>query len=561
MLYYLGSIHLEEIAEDPNERDRVRGAAVWLMFDWWDVTPGNRRVAWSYSRYLTNGQLESFLSMDLRSSDAAIRWAAISAHKHDQRVFDYVFGGDAKPWNREPLVDIGRDIVRRNPNYRALTADKRILLMKRVNRGEVYDSALRDPDPNVRAWGVQRASDIRGVRRLLADNSASVRAAAVLRVADPKAAARALTGQAPIVRQAAVEVSTDARAVRRMVDDTNADVKKQALKRLVELGPEKARAELVDLLKHTDPNVRIQALQTLKDPTVALGALDDGDPHVRAAALAATDDSAPVPRIAVLLKDPEPAVRSAAVIRLNRMRNSSASEVPTAHGFLAVNPKDGAEMVYVPAGEFIMGSDHGWVDVRPQRKVYLDGYWMYKHEVTVAQYRKFCSETGRWMPEPPSWGWKEDHPIVNVSWHDAKAYADWAGVQLPTEAQWEKAARGTDGRGYPWGSKYDPSKALCFDDDFIWCTLPVGLFPESASPYDCRDMTGSVSQWCADWYEEDYYVRAPYRNPTGPQTGSWHSVRGAPWGISHPDGFRCACRRPGGCTSSSASAISPASAA
>jgi len=154
-------------------------------------------------------------------------------------------------------------------------------------------------------------------------------------------------------------------------------------------------------------------------------------------------------------------------------------------------------MVYVPVGEFMMGSDPRPYDEVLQPKVYLDGFWMYRHPVAVAQYRRFCSETGRKMPMPPSWGWKEDHPIVNVTWDDAKAYADWAGVALPTEAQWEKAAGGTDGRVYPWGKTFDASKAVCS----VWSrrssTAPVGSIPAGASPYGCLDMAGNVWEWCS----------------------------------------------------------------
>ena len=170
------------------------------------------------------------------------------------------------------------------------------------------------------------------------------------------------------------------------------------------------------------------------------------------------------------------------------------------------NPKDGAVMVYVPAGEFLMGSTDGKVNdnERPQHKVYLTGYWMYKCPVTVAQYRKYCHATGRQMPEQPVWS-QDDHPIVNVNWHDAADYAHWAGVALPTEAQWEKAARGTDGRVYPWGNDWDSAKCV----NATGGTKPVGSCSAGASPYGALDMAGNVWQWCADWYAADYYRKAP----------------------------------------------------
>ena len=127
-----------------------------------------------------------------------------------------------------------------------------------------------------------------------------------------------------------------------------------------------------------------------------------------------------------------------------------------ASAYAMVNPIDEAEMVLVSSGEFTMGStDSSYLlsDARPQRMVALSSYWICKYEVTVAQYRKFCTATSRPMPDPPSWGWIDSHPMVNVTWADAAAYCAWAGGRLPSEAEWEKAARGTDARLYPWGER------------------------------------------------------------------------------------------------------------
>lgn len=239
-----------------------------------------------------------------------------------------------------------------------------------------------------------------------------------------------------------------------------------------------------------------------------------------------------------------------------------------------INPKDGAEMMWVPAGEFLMGSTDEEIaalvkanpklnadafdDEKPQRKVYLDGYWMYKCEVTVAQYRKFCKESGRKMPIAPTWGWKDDHPVVNVNWQDAADYAKWAGASLPTEAQWEKAARGTDGRIYPWGNTWPPpagsgnfadesftkkyperaafstkigSPPLKGYDDGYAETAPVGKFPGGASPYGCMDMAGNVWERCADSSAKDY---------KGPAGSISRGLRGGGWGGSY-SGFNCRC--------------------
>ncbi len=216
-----------------------------------------------------------------------------------------------------------------------------------------------------------------------------------------------------------------------------------------------------------------------------------------------------------------------------------------------INSKDGAEMIFIPAGEFLMGStdtDKKAKDnEKPQRKVNLNSYYIYKTEVTVAQYRKFCVATGRKMPDAPDWGWQDNHPIVNVSWNDAKAYADWAGVVLPTEAQWEKAARGTDGRVYPWGNEWDKTKCANWsnscDGDTLTGTHQVGSFPKGASPFGVIDMSGNAYEWCADWYGDNYYKTAPAKNPTGPVTGDKRVLRGGSWG-DYYDYYWCrvACR-------------------
>jgi formylglycine-generating enzyme required for sulfatase activity len=201
------------------------------------------------------------------------------------------------------------------------------------------------------------------------------------------------------------------------------------------------------------------------------------------------------------------------------------------------NSLDGAVMLYIPAGEFTMGGN-AYDDEKPQRKVHLDGYWIYKHEVTVAQYRKFSQATGRDMPQAPDRGWKDNYAIVNVSWEDARAYADWAGVALPTEAQWEKAARGTDGREYPWGNEWDASKCA----NSLSSTKPVGSYAGDLSPYGLHDMAGNVWEWCADWYDSSYYADASKDNPTGPANGTARVLRGGSWDRGVTTDFRCANR-------------------
>ena len=194
------------------------------------------------------------------------------------------------------------------------------------------------------------------------------------------------------------------------------------------------------------------------------------------------------------------------------------------------NEKDGSILIEIPAGSFTMGSDDGDSDEKPVHTVHLDKYYIGKYEVTVGQFKKFCQATGRNMPEQPTWNNRDDHPVVNVNWNDAKDYCDWAGLRLPTEAEWEKAARGTDGRKYPWGNTWDASKCNSGEKgDSYEYTSPVGSFPQGVSPYGCYDMAGNVWEWCNDWHDKDYYASSPSSNPAGPSSGDYRVLRGGSW--------------------------------
>ena len=232
-------------------------------------------------------------------------------------------------------------------------------------------------------------------------------------------------------------------------------------------------------------------------------------------------------------------------------------------------------MVLIPAGEFFMGSpgiDGGLQDERPQRKIYLDGYFMDRHEVTNKDYAAFVKATNHRIPEnnkPAATLWSpegpmaeiEQHPVVNVSWDDARAYCRWAGKRLPTEAEWEKAARGTVGQRYPWGNEWAVDRAnsasywagrtVEFSSGADWnafwiqgegarlakerglkgevLTMPVGSFATATSPYGLFDMAGNAAEWVQDWYNPNYYKEAPLNNPTGPEHGAIKSMRGGSW--------------------------------
>jgi len=209
--------------------------------------------------------------------------------------------------------------------------------------------------------------------------------------------------------------------------------------------------------------------------------------------------------------------------------------------------KDGAEMILIPEGEFIMGSPEGEgdYDERPQHTVFLDAFYIDKYEVTNAQYKQFMDATGH---EAPAY-WDDERfnqpnqPVVGVIWHDAVAYAKWAGKRIPTEAEWEKAARGTDGRIYPWGNEWDNSK--CNSDvgnDGYQYTAPVGSFLAGASPYGVMDMAGNVWEWVADRYGDNYYSQSPQQNPKGPDSGSMRVLRGGSWVSTLQTPLRCAVR-------------------
>jgi formylglycine-generating enzyme required for sulfatase activity len=190
-------------------------------------------------------------------------------------------------------------------------------------------------------------------------------------------------------------------------------------------------------------------------------------------------------------------------------------------------------MVGVPAGEFIMGRDDGNEDEGPAHTVYLDAFYIDVLEVTNSLYR-VCLEAGGCMPlnKPDYFDNPElaDHPVVNVTIDWAKRYCKWAGKRLPTEAEWEKAARGTDERTYPWGEGIDCEHAHYKD-----CggqTIPVGSLPLGASPYGALDMAGNVWEWVSDRYQVDYYQVSPARNPKGGSRGIEWSFRGGSWSES-----------------------------
>ena len=221
---------------------------------------------------------------------------------------------------------------------------------------------------------------------------------------------------------------------------------------------------------------------------------------------------------------------------------------------------DGETMVEVPAGPFWMGCTNRdrrcERDEKPGREVTLSAFRIDKTEVTVGQYRAcvdagVCNEpvTGVNFAEIFNWGndGREAHPVNGVSWDDAVSHCGWLGRRLPTEAEWEKAARGSDGRTWPWGNKPPNGSRGVWNEDWsfgtAWRTAPVGSKPSGASPYGALDMAGNVSEWTADWYARDTYTKGPSENPLGPATGSERVARGGSM-YDHADEIRASSREP-----------------
>jgi len=199
---------------------------------------------------------------------------------------------------------------------------------------------------------------------------------------------------------------------------------------------------------------------------------------------------------------------------------------------------DDAPMGVIPAGEFWMGIDGtiGLEDERSRHKVWLDTFSIDLYEVTTNRYAKFLAATGR----TPPWLWDSvklaihgERPVVGVDWEDADAYCRWAGKRLPAEAEWEKAARGTDERLYPWGNQPPTGDLANFAVgarfSYSQALMPVGRYKEGKSPFGLYDMAGNVWEWVQDWYDGADYERGPDRNPTGPEEGQFKVVRGGAW--------------------------------
>lgn len=193
------------------------------------------------------------------------------------------------------------------------------------------------------------------------------------------------------------------------------------------------------------------------------------------------------------------------------------------------------EMVLIPAGPFVRGYDAGGFDERPARTIYLDAFLIDRFEVTNAQYQAFVAATGHRKAGPPSRYAKNmarmrgpNQPVVYVSWDDASAYCRWKSQRLPTEAEWEKAMRGADGRQWPWGNAERVQGAnWARVDDGAPVSAHVGSFEQDRSPFGVMDGAGNVIEWVSDWYHETAYRDSADRNPVSPEHGVFRVMRGA----------------------------------
>ncbi len=294
------------------------------------------------------------------------------------------------------------------------------------------------------------------------------------------------------------------------------------------------------------------------------------------AALLVTEGPVPTPRIITVTQpDPEITATKPPSVEPTEEPIATSGSEPPANARLGdtwTSPVDGMVMAYIPAGEFQMGSETGDDDEKPIHTVSLDAFWMDLTEVTNAMFEQFANASGyqttaekegsAWVFDLQSKEWKDTsgadwrHPQGPESsirfiersssgageLGDAAAYCEWAGRRLPTEAEWEKAARGTDGRTYPWGEDAPNGELANFADRSLevnWAdknvddgyqfTAPVGSYPKGVSPYGIFDLAGNVWEWVADWYSETYYQSAPRNNPAGPASGEYRVLRGGSW--------------------------------
>jgi serine/threonine-protein kinase len=293
-------------------------------------------------------------------------------------------------------------------------------------------------------------------------------------------------------------------------------------------------------------------LPTLKEPSATPTPEPTPAPTQTVPLATATSEPTPIPTevtpVATSTSEPEPVPTDIAPVATSTVEPSPTSmpEPTPLPENTWLRPADDMIMVYIPASEFQMGSEEGEEDEKPVHTVALDGFWIDRNEVMNVQY-EVCVNAGVCAaPTTCDWGTPtyqnpdlEDHPVVCVSWEDARSYCAWAGGRLPTEAEWEYAARGPDGNIYPWGDTFDDTRLNFCDvncaeewadtmaDDGYAQTAPVAFNSSGDSWCGASDMAGNVWEWLADWYGA--YPSGSQTNPEGPTSGDRRVIRGGSW--------------------------------
>lgn len=309
---------------------------------------------------------------------------------------------------------------------------------------------------------------------------------------------------------------------------------------------------------------------TANEPVAQAPAAPSGPPPPAMPPKPLTKTPSPLPQVENTGKDSGPAKPDAVPAPLKSKTQETESKPPTksqpapngqaASKSMSVPPTpseitgiDGAPMVLVPAGEFTMGSDNGDDDEQPIHRVYVDAFYIDKFEVTNGRFAKFVKAI---QSEPP-WGFADketpvvqrDRPVRWVNWMDAMGYCLWVGKRLPTEAEWEKAARGTDGRIYPWGNDPPTPEHAVFGrkEGRSDSLSSIGNRDKGMSPYGVHDLAGNLYEWVMDWYDEVFYsnfAKSPAINPQGPSEGTAKAQRGGSY-INNPYRLRSSFRTKG----------------
>ncbi len=284
--------------------------------------------------------------------------------------------------------------------------------------------------------------------------------------------------------------------------------------------------------KEVAATVRIETVRASEIAATTAG-------HPTPGAAKAELNPAPVPRPQPDATQDRPAVESEdppSILKVNEQLATAQRQELQRLSQRAVTPPE--DMVLIPMGEFLMGAEDGGPDARPAHRTMVSSFWMDTFEVTNALYRR-CVESGACQPPKDRRAFDDlqlaRHPVGNVTWNQARTYCHWVGKRLPTEAEWEKAARGIDGRRFPWGNSEGSLKRWLRERSHnpgANGTAPVGGLPATVSPYGVHDMVGNVWEWVNDWYAEDYYAIGPSQDPQGPLRGSFRVLRGGDWSQS-----------------------------